>query len=93
MTLTRILLVGMCLVLFGSLFPTPGRAQDFYDTDYVVMFDTSVSMNRGENGSTLEVVKTTVREMIANDWLPRSDIKKPSRLYFYPFAGKPWAPK
>ena len=89
MPLTRILLVGFCLVLIGSLFPTPGQAQESYDTDYVVMFDTSASMNGPKGAPNLQVVKTTVREMIAKDWLPRSQNQtEPSRLYFYPFDSR-----
>lgn len=65
----------------------PVSGQSTADTDYVVMFDVSLSMNDPEGNPTLSIVKKALEEMVKDTWLPSSKSQNlPGRLYFYPFA-------
>ena len=68
------------------------EGQTSSDTDYVVMFDTSMSMTRPEEKPTLTEVKVALKEMVRLSWLPESKRQdEPARLYFYPFDDPPEA--
>ena len=70
------------------------EGQTSSDTDYVVMFDTSMSMNKPlpPEKPTLAEVKLALKEMVRESWLPESMRQdERARLYFYPFDDPPEA--
>ena len=88
-------LAGFLLATFLTIFSGPiCEGQSSSDTDYVVMFDTSMSMNKPPppEKPTLAEVKLALKEMVRESWLPESKRQdEPARLYFYPFDDPPEA--
>ncbi len=82
-----LLVVSSFLAMFCAV---KSFAQSANDTDYVVMFDTSMSMNNPPDQPTLGKVKKALKDMVENTWLPHSKRQdQPARLYFYPFDAEP----
>ena len=86
-----LLVVSSFLAMFCAV---KSFAQSANDTDYVVMFDTSMSMNKPSDQPTLGKVKKALKDMVENTWLPHSKRQdQPARLYFYPFDAEPHPPR
>ncbi len=95
LTIATVLIVMICGSGCGpSVRDRLCEGQTSSDTDYVVMFDTSMSMSNPlpPDKPKLTEVKVALKEVVRQNWLPESKRKdQPARLYFYPFDDPPEA--